>query len=87
MNCHLTVGEALYLFGSHVKNDGFPRDFVAVLLQFGFAGEGRDILDFANFDGLRLASKEVITSFGLLLKNCWLAVGDGPLQYVVIEKR
>ena len=86
MNCYLTVGEALYLFGFYVKYDGLPRDYVAVLLQLGFTGEGRDILDLVDLDDLRFASKEMITSFGLLLKNSRLTVGDGPLQNVIMKK-
>ena len=87
MNCHLTVGEALHLFGFYVKYDGLPRDYVAVLLQFGFTEEGRNIVDLVDLDSLRLAAKDMITSFGLLLKNSRLAVGDGPLQNVVVKKQ
>ena len=68
-------------------NDGLTRDRVAVLLQFGFTGEDRNILDLVDLYCLRLAPDEMVTALGLLLKNSGLAVADGALQNVVIEKQ
>ena len=68
-------------------NDGLTRDRVAVLLLFGFTGEDRDVLDLVDLYCLRLAPDEMVTALGLLSKNSGLAMGDGPLQNVVIKKQ